>query len=343
MKDTTIGVDLAKSVFEIGISTHPGAVSEHRRVSRKRFIEFMHAQKPATFVMEACGSSHYWGRELEKCGHRVVVLPPMQVRPYVKGNKTDRADVKGILEAYRNQDIHGVPVKNLMQQQLTTLHRVRASWMKTRIARSNRVRGLLRELGLTIPLGADRVVGQVREVLEDADTGVPLSIREVLSVSCEEIVELNRRIGNLEKQLQALARQTPEVERLRTIPGIGVLTATALVGFVGDVQRLRTCRHFASYLGLTPRERSSGLRRRLGAISKRGDTYLRTLLIHGARAVLRVAKLKTAPDRLHHWGLQIQDRRGHNKAAVAVANKMARAVWAVWKRGTVYSAPSRAA
>ena len=335
MKDTTIGVDVAKAVFEIGISTKPGTIGERQRLSRKRFTEFVHLQEPATFVMEACGSAHYWGREMEQCGHEVVLLPPMQVRPYVKGNKTDRTDVTGTLEANWNADIYPVPVKSLMQQQLTSLHRVRSGWMGTRIARSNMVRGLLREVGIGIPLGAAQVVPRVLEAVEDAESGVPWAMREVLHTSCGEIRQLEGQIQGVERQLEALTRQTPVVARLRTIPGIGLLTATALVGFVGDIQRFHSCRHFASYLGLTPREWSSGLRRRLGGISKRGDTYLRTLLIHGARAVIRVAK--SEPDQLSAWALEIQQRRGYKKASAAVANKLARIAWAVWKRGEVYS------
>ena len=343
MKHTTIGVDLAKSVFEIGISSNPGSIEERQRLSRNKFTEFVYQREPATFVMEACGTAHYWGREMEKCGHEVVLLPPMQVRPYVKGNKTDRTDVTGMLEANRNEDIYPVPVKSLVQQQLTSLHRVRSGWMGTRIARSNMVRGLLRELGIVIPLGAAKVVPRVREVIEDADSAVPAAMREVFHTCCEEIRQLEDQIRDVERQLKALARETPAVERLQTIPGIGLLTATALVGFVGDVQRFRSCRHFASYLGLTPRERSSGLRRRLGGISKRGDTYLRTLLIHGARAVVRVAQLKAEPDRLSAWALELQQRRGYNKAATAVANKLARIVWAVWKRGEVYTSRPKTA
>lgn len=171
MKDTTLGVDLAKSVFEIGISSRPGSTEERQRLSRKKFTEFMNAQEPCTSVMEACGTAHYWGREMEKCGHHVVLLPPMQVRPYVKGNKTGRTDVTGMLEAHRNADIDPVPVKSLMHQQLTSLHRVRSGWMGTRITRINMVRGLLRELGIGIPLGAAHVVPRVLAVVKDADCG----------------------------------------------------------------------------------------------------------------------------------------------------------------------------
>ena len=260
-------------------------------------------------------------------GHEVRLLPPHAVRPYVHRNKTDRADAEALLEAQRNERIHSVPVKSLSQQALAGLHRLRSAWMADRTARINLVRGLLRELGLTIPVGARHVVVQTLGLLEK----VPEPLRPALSAACEEIGEFEARIAAVEKQLRVLAKQTPVVERLQTIPGVGLLTATALVALVGDIERFPTSRHFASYLGLTPREHSSGLRRRLGAISKAGDAYLRTLLVHGARSALLAARRREHPDRLRRWALRLQGLRGHNRAAIALANKLARIVWAVWR------------
>lgn len=336
MQHTTIAVDLAKSVFEIAISRRPGKVAERHRLTRDRFLPFFGQQPPATILMEACGSAHHWARQIETLGHRVVILPPHRTRPYVVGNKTDRADAKGLLEAHRNEVIRPVPIKSVDQQALAALHRLRSAWIAARTARINTLRGLLREFGVVIPVGARRVVPRLELILIDRDSGLPDSLRPVLEEAGAEIVELERRLSVVEGQLRALARQMPEVRKLRTIPGIGVITATALVGFVGDVGRFPSGRHFASYLGLTPREHSSGQRRRLGAISKRGDVYLRTLLTHGARAVLRSAKLKERPDRLRAWALDVERRRGHNKAAIALANKIARVVWAVWRREVEY-------
>jgi transposase len=205
--------------------------------------------------------------------------------------------------------------------------------MAARTARLNALRGLLRELGFVIPLGARQVLPRVWELVSDADSGLPDALRPVLAEGAREIRELEARVRGVERSLETLARESEPVVRLRTIPGVGLLTATALVAFVGDVQRFPSGRHFASYLGLTPRERSSGLRRRLGAISKRGDPYLRMLLIHGARAVLLHAKKPTAElDRLRAWALDRERVRGHNQAAVALANKLARIVWAVWRK-----------
>jgi transposase len=312
-------------------------VKKTHRLSRSKFLKFFLNQEPSRVVMEACGSSHYWGREIGKLGHEVVLISPQYVRPYVQRNKTDRADVKGLLEADRNSDIRPVPVKTVAQQQLTALHRVRSRWMVTRTARINTVRGLLREFGFIIPVGAHHLVPGVMGLIEDAELEIPDALRSVFSEMCVEIRELEERIQTVERKLEALAQQTPAVERLRSIPGIGLLTATAMVGFVGDVGRFPSCRHFASYLGLTPREHSSGNHRRLRRISKRGDSYLRMLLIHGARSVLWSAHRRSiTPSSLQKWGLRIHEQRGYNKASVALANKLARRIYAVWKRDSDY-------
>jgi transposase len=313
-----------------------GPVSQQKRLLRAAFMKFCTDQPPATVLLEACGSAHYWGRRLQSLGHRVVLLPPHATRPYVFRNKTDRTDTRGLLEAYRNEDIHPVPVKTVSQQALTALHRLRSTWLAARTARLNTVRGLLREFGCTIPVGAHHVLPKAWNLLADADSGLPDALRPALAEACSEIREMEARIQLVERQLEALDDQTPAVVRLRTIPGVGLITATALVAFVGDVQRFPSGRHFASYLGLTPRERSSGLVRRLGSISKRGDVYLRMLLIHGARAVLWAAKKRRTAGHLRAWALQIERLRGYNKAAIALANKLARIVWAVWKHAVDY-------
>jgi transposase len=340
---TVVAVDVAKTVFEVAVSQEPGRVKLHRRLSRGELEVFFAQFSKATVVMEACGSSHHWGRRLQALGHKVVLLPPHQVRPYVRGNKTDRTDAKGILEAYRNADLRSVPVKSVSQQALGSIHRFRAGWVRARTAQVNTLRGLLRELGFVIPKGIEKVVPQVRLWVGDADSGIPDSLRWTMAQACDEIDCLCERIRGAERQLQALSEQTPVVERLRSIPGVGLMSSTALVAFVGDVQRFPSARHFASYLGLTPREYSSGLRHRLGRISKRGDSYLRLLLIHGARSVLCQARKTTNHDRLRTWALKLQSRSRHNKAAVALANKLARIVWAVWKNSCDYRSVAPAA
>ena len=341
MKNTVFAVDLAKSVFQVAISHHPGRVSQQRRLTRSQLLRFMGKQPPTTVLMEACGSAHYWGRELGHLGHQVRLLPAHKVVRYREGNKTDSADTEALLEAGRNEKIRAVPVKSIDQQGLTALHRVRSRWLATRTARINTVRGILREFGLIMPVGARKVVPQVRVWIDDLDAGVPPPIRSILREVCDEIGELERRMRLVETQLEALGNQIHTVAQLRTIPGVGLITATALAAFIGDVTRFPSGRHFASYLGLTPREKSSGSIRRLGRISKRGDTYLRTLLIHGARSVLCHAKRPGNPDSLRRWALCLEKRRGHNVAAVALASRLARIVWAVWRRDEEYKEVNR--
>jgi transposase len=339
MKPTTIAVDLAKSVFEIAVSDRPGRIRERHRLSRARFVRFFAQRPPALVLLEACGSAHHWARELTILGHRVVLLPPHLTVPYVARDKTDRSDAKALLEAFRNEDIHPVPIKTVGQQALASLHRLRSTWLTTRTARLNTLRGLLREFGLFIPVGAHHVLPQLASLLEDPDSPLPHGLRPALAEAAREIRELELRMRSLERDLHRLAAEDPTVMHLYSIPGIGWLSATALVAFVGDMHRFPSGRHFASYLGLTARVHASGSRRSLGAISKRGDVYLRMLLIHGARALLNSPPKSGAPDALRAWALRIQQRRGHNRATVALANKLARIVWAVWRHNTDFHQP----
>ena len=333
---TTIAVDLAKSVFEIAVSRQPGRVAERRRLSRVQMTRFFAQHPPSTVLLEACGSSHYWARQIEGMGHRVLLLPPQHVRRYVLRDKTDRADATALLEAHRNEQIASVPVKSLHQQTLATLHRLRSGWLTTRTARLNAIRAVLRELGVIIPQGSRHVLPEMTVALSEPAAPVPDHLHAALLSAGDEIRQLEERIRAVERQLESMAGSLPAVRNLRTIPGIGLLTSTALVAFVGDPSRFRSGRRFASYLGLVPRERSSGLQRYLGAITKRGDAYLRTLLIHGARSALYAARRSQQPDRLRRWAIAVQQRRGHNRAAVALANKLARIAWALWTRNTVF-------
>jgi len=335
MEHTTIAVDLAKSVFQVAVSHRAGQVSLERRLPRTRFLSFFAQQPPATVLLEACGSAHHWARQLQQCGHDVRLLPAHDVHRYVRRNKTDRGDAKALLEAARNDEIRPVPVKTVDQQMIASLHRLRSTWLATRTARLNTIRGLLREFGVVIPVGAQHVVPIVRALVDDAR--VPALLQPVLATTADEIRTLEATIHGIDQQLATLARQLPDATLLQTVPGVGVITATALLAAVGDIRRFPTGRHFASFLGLTAREASSGEQRRLGAISKRGDTYVRMLLIHGGRSVLWSAKGKAGTDGLRAWALRTEQRRGHNVAAVAVANKLARIVWAVWSRQLPYA------
>jgi transposase len=338
MDATTVAVDLAKTVFELALANAQWHLVGRQRLTRAGFTRFLAETSPTHVVMEACGTAHYWGRIAQGHGHRVTLVPPGYVRPYVRRNKTDRADAAAILEAVRSGQVPTVTVKRVEQQALVALHRVREQWMTTRTARINTLRGILREQGILLPAGARAALQSLPSVLEHAATLLPAHLRHVLADVHEEVRAIEERIAALERELASLAADDPVVIRLRTIPGIGLLTATALVGSVGHIHAFHRARQFASWLGLTPREHSSGPRRRLGGISKRGDVYLRCLLTHGARAVLVAAhRRRGAATGLHRWALDLRERRGHNKATIAVANKLGRIVWAVWTKDVPYT------
>ena len=338
MDATTVAVDLAKDVFEVALANRAGRVVERKRLTRRQFERLIETLLPGTtVVMEACGTAHYWGRRAEARNLHVQLLPPQYVRPYVRRNKTDRTDAAALLEATRCGDIRPVPVKTLEQQTLQALHRVRRHWQADRTARINAMRGLLREHGLPIGVGARTALTRIPALLEDATVILPDPVRHLVWLLLEEVRMLDARIAGTDQQLTRVAREHPVARRLQQVPGIGVLTSTAFVGTVNHIHAFRRGRHFASWLGLTPRESSTGYRRRLGRISKRGDVYLRCLLTHGARAVLLTAQrtARSAPQRLtrlQHWAVTVAAKRGHNIAAIAVANKLARIVWAIWHR-----------
>lgn len=333
MDATTVAVDLAKNAFEVVSANRDGRIIARQRFTRARFLSFLRTLPPTRLVMEACATAHYWGRLAQAQGHAVVLLPAMYVRPYVRRNKTDRTDAEALLEALRSGQLPTVPVKRVEQQALVALHRVRAQWMGTRTARINALRGLLAEYGVLLPARTTAALTAAPTIV--ADAALPAHLEQVLAGLHEEIRALEARIRSVDQQLRVLASTDAVVQRLRTIPGVGLLTATALVGSVGHIHAFRRARQFASWLGLTPSESSSGSRRQLGGITKRGDRYLRTLLAHGARAVLVAARRDAArgsSTRLRQWALTVHQRRGQNKATIAVANKLGRIVWAVWTR-----------
>lgn len=341
MDATTIGVDLAKSVYELALANAGWHVIERKRLTRPQFERWLATQPATHVVMEACGTAHHWGRLARGHGHRVTLLPAQYVRPYVRRSKTDRTDAEALLEAVRSGRIAPVVVKTRAQQELQALHRVRAEWMTTRTARINALRSFLQEYGIPVARGARIALTTIPVILADAEASVPPRLRAILVRLLDELRRLQKDLEGLERELAAVAAADPVAQRLLTIPGIGVLTATAFLGSVGHIHTFHRARRFASWLGLTPHERSSGLRRRLGAISKMGDVYLRYLLTHGARAVLcaarRAQRRARALTRLQQWSLHVQTHRGHNRATVAVANKLARIVWAVWSRDVPYT------
>lgn len=345
MESTTIAADLAKNVIEVAVTEPSGRVVRRQRLSREGFARLLAEQRQSLVVMEACGGSHHWARKAQSLGHQVRLLPAQYVRPYRRRNKTDRADCSALLEAAKNPEIRPVAIKSPEQQAIQGLHRLRSQWMATRTARINGLRGLLQELGLVLPIGAKNALQQLPQVIDHDD--VPPTLRPSLMEVLAEIRDLEQRIDQVERQLDAMTRHDPAVQCLQQISGIGLLTSTALVASAVDARNFRNGRHLASWLGLTPREHSSGERRNLGGMSKRGDVYTRMLLIHGARSVLlRAGQLQRqghALNRLQQWALGLRARIGHNKATVALANKLARIAWACWHDGTVFDANQAAA
>jgi transposase len=295
---------------------------------------------PMRVLMEACGSAHHWARLFQAQGHLVRLLPARDVRPYVHGNKTDRADAAGILEADRCSQIASVAIKTPEQQGVQAQHRVRERLKGQQTSLQNLLRGVLREFGIVIPLGAAKLKPAVRDALEDGDNALPMSLRETPSSLLDQIEVLGSMMVDIERQFDAFASRDVDSFRHQLAPGVGVLTATAISASDGDLHRLASGRHLAAWLGLTPREHSSGRKRALGSITKRGDPYLRRLLIHGARSTLAAALLRRkrgqALDRFQTWALEVGERRGHNKAAVALANKLARRLWAMTRDGKPY-------
>jgi transposase len=334
MPKMTIAVDLAKNIFEIAVAGPSGRFRERKRLSRPQFDRFWDRQPPCRVVMEGCATSHFWARSLIARGFEVTLLPPHYVKPYRRRNKTDRSDCEALLEADRCAGIHPIAIKSEDQQALVALHRVRSQWVATRTARINAMRALLREFGIAVPTGSKRFLGHLHSLLEDHKVRLPARVRRTVLTLFEEVRDLEARAEAVEAELHQLARQEPVVQSLLQISGIGILTATALYASVADIHAFKSGRQVACWLGLTPREYSSGGRQRLGRISKQGDPYVRMLLIHGARAALLAARRTEMAGQpvtqLQAWALK-QARETHpNRAAVALANKLARIAWAVW-------------
>lgn len=331
---TVPGIDLAKQSFQLHGVDASGQVVLKKTLKRKQLGEFI-AQLPAcTIGMEACGGANHWVRVLSQYGHTVHMMAPQFVKPYVKSNKSDAADAEAICEAVQRPSMRFVPAKSLEQQDLQSLHRIRSQAVARRTAQANQIRGLLMEYGLVIPQGIGQVRKAIPRILEDATHGLSTLFRELLQGLYEEMVHLDTRITALEVQLKTLCDQDEDCQRLLTIPGIGLLSATAMVAAIGDVSTFNNGRELAAWLGLVPRQHSTGGKPTLLGISKRGDSYLRSLLIHGGRAVVRVASKHQ--DRRNQWVQQLDHRRGKNISAVAVANKNARIAWALLAHQTTY-------
>lgn len=336
MKIKRIGVDLAKQVFQIhGVDGEERVVLK-RQLRRQQMLAFFGKIEPCLIGMEACASAHYWARELMKLGHTVKLMAPQHVKPYVKGNKNDANDAAAICEAVSRHSMRFVAVKTVDQQDMQAQHRVRSLLVRQRTAKGNEIRGLLGEYGIVVGQRIDRLRCALPVLLESVDHGLSDPLRLLLAGLQEDLIRLDERVTQLDRVIERAAKEDATARRLQQIPGIGPITATALVAGVGDARQFRRARDMAAWLGLVPRQHSSGGKDVLLGISKRGDAYLRTLLIHGARAVTRVASLKSDPR--SRWIDRLSKRRHANIAAVALANKNARIAWALMTRQTDYVA-----
>lgn len=332
---SVVGIDIAKRVFHLVGMDERGTIILRKRLARGEVLSFMANLPRVTVGMEACGGAHEWARPLREQGHDVKLMAPRYVKAYVKTNKNDMRDAEAIAEAVTRPSMRFVPIKTVNQQDVQALHRVRERLMGARTGLINEMRGLLAEYGIVLPKGAQAFRKAVVGKLESEQDKLTSLSQEMFQRLFEEWVKVEAEVAYYDEKLLSLATTHPDCQRLLTIPGIGPLTATALIAAVGDVGVFKNGRHFSAWLGLVPKQHATGGETRLLGISKRGDSYLRKLLIHGARSTLRWAGLKT--DGRSQWTRGLLERRGWNRTAVAVANKNARIVWVLLSRGGVYS------
>ncbi len=338
MQIATIGLDIAKSSFQVHGADACGKVVLRKRLRRGKLLEFFANLPRCRVGMEACGGAHYWARELTKLGHEVRLMPPQYVKPYVKTNKHDAADAEGCCEAVRRPTMRFVPVKNEMQQALLMLHRIRDRLIAERTGTINAIRGHMAEFGV---VAARRGLGmqELLAIISDVDDArLPSLARELLVLQVEHLRVIEARLAELDGRLLRQARDDEAARRLTEIPGIGPVIATAMVATVVDARLFGSGRSFAAWLGLTPRQHATGGRERLLGISKRGDGYLRRQLMHGARSLVRVAAGREHPP--WAWINGLRGRRPFNVVVAAVANKLARMIWAMLSRGESYRAPA---
>jgi transposase len=334
MKITRIGLDIAKQVFQVHGVDERSKVTVRKQLARAKVREFFARLPPCLIGIEACGSSHYWGRELTKLGHTVRLMAAQFVIPYRKRGKNDANDAEAICEAVGRPDMKFVAIKSEEQQSVLMVHRARTLVMANRTAQVNQIRGLLGEFGLVVPHGVARMRRELPEILEDAENGLPALAREVLARLLEQFHEFDVRVAAYDRQIRALAAASEPARRLMQVEAIGPQTATALVASMGDPHVFKSGRSYAASLGITPRQNSSGGTDRLGPITRQGDRYVRTLLIHGARAYLRIVDKRT--DGKSAWARRLKQRRHVNVVAVALAAKHARIAWAMLAKGTEY-------
>ena len=334
MKITTIGIDLAKNVFQVHGVDERGKAVLRKQLKRKDVVKFFANLEPCLIGMEACGSAHYWARKLTELGHTVRLIAPQFVKPYVKTNKSDRNDAEAICEAVGRPNMRFVPVKTGEQQAVLSVHRARQGFVKARTAQANQIRGLLAEFGIVIPKGIGHIAKCLPEILEDAENGLPGMMRQLVRGLGEQLKVVDNQVEEMERQIKLWHRDSEPSRTLEAIAGIGPITASAFVASVGDAKSFKNARQVPAWLGMVPRHEGTGGKVKLGRISKRGDVYLRTLLIHGARAVIRQVERK--PDQADEWLKKLLARRNKNVAAVALAAKNARIAWALLAHERTY-------
>lgn len=322
-----LGIDIAKNVFQLHGVDSRGEVILKKRLTRKSLLPFLSTISPCLIGMEACCGSNYWGREFIKLGHEVKLMSPQFVKPYVKTNKNDYNDAEAICEAVTRPTMRFVAIKSVDQQNIQALHRMRSRLVSQRTGLVNHIRGILLEYGLVLPQGITQVRKNLRPLLEDRNTILPLMIRELIHELMDELILLDNRITQFDQRIKKICAMSEVCQRLIQVPGIGPMSATALVATIGDISYFKNGRHLSAWLGLVPRQSSSGNKQVLLGISKRGDKYLRKLLIHGARAVIYRMKNRST------WIQALVARSGINKACVALANKNARIIWALMTTG----------
>lgn len=334
MNVTLIGIDLAKSVFQVCGVNQAGKVVFSHQVRRKKLMDKLRRYPGVTIAMEACSGSNFWGRTLQQHGFKVLLIPPQHVKPFVKGNKNDRNDAFAITEAARRPQMRFVEPRSLEQTDMLLLHRLLERKSRIRTMLTNQIRGFLNEYGLVVGRGRAQLQAELPVLVDDAENALTPAIRTMLRSMLEEWDSLDRSIRVLEAQLHHQANSHEAVRRLTAVKGVGDKTATAMLAFAGNGQAYRTGRHFSANLGLVPSEHSSGGKQQLGRITRRGNRYLRWLLVQGAWSVVRNAD--KSDDRLSRWARSVSARRGKHKAVVAVANKLARIIWSMLYHHTEY-------
>jgi transposase len=340
MKITILGIDLAKNVFQLHGVDEQGNVVVRKQLARSKLLPFVAQLTPCRIGMEACQGAHYWAREMRKLGHDVRLISPQFVTPYRQSHKNDPNDAAAICEAVSRPHMRFVPIKEVAHQDVQALHRARQLLIKQRTALCNQVRGLLSEYGLVIAQGVHRLRTSLPALLEDADNGLTFASRELFQELYQQLVWLDERIERMDEKIHQVFTTTEPCQRLAAIEGVGPMIATALYAAVPQAHLFHNGRHLAAWLGLVPRQHSTGGKAVLLGISKRGDRYLRALLIHGARAVVYRWKDKPHPSARARWVQQLIARRGINRTIVALANKIARVAWVILAQGVQYQPAS---